>query len=369
MPAATRRPGPSSPGPSRATLAVLGALLLVVAGVIGGLIANATDSTTATVTAPAVSAGSTCDATTIAERDLPSVVTIFAGSGGGGTGASVGSGEIIKRDGYILTNNHVVAPAAGGGPLEVVFNDGSSAAARIVGRDPLTDLAVIKVSGVSGLRPIGIGDSEKARIGQGVVVLGAPLGLSSTVTSGIISSLGRAISVPGEGSQSALLIDAIQTDAAINPGNSGGAMVNCQGELLGIPTAGANVSSSDGGGSIGVGFAIPVNSAMRIGNELIANGRVTHAFIGIQTQPLGASAAGEAGPGQGLLVLAVTAGGPSAAAGLREGDVITRIDGQQAVSTDQLMAVTLTRRPGDKLQLEYTRNGRQANATITLAAR
>jgi putative serine protease PepD len=186
-----------------------------------------------------------------------------------------------------------------------------------------------------------------------------------------VSALGRTVHVPGEASQSALLIDAVQTDAAINPGNSGGALVNCSGDLIGIPTAGATVPSPSGessGGSIGLGFAIPVNLATKVADEIISTGTVTHAFIGVQAEPLSASSTGQSGT-QGLRVAQVVAGGPAAAAGLRVGDIITSIDGQSATSTDQLIAVTLTKRAGDQVEIAYERNGSSAKATITLAAR
>jgi putative serine protease PepD len=312
---------------------------------------------------------SSCNVPTIAEQELPSVVTIFAGAGGSG---GVGSGEIIRSDGYILTNNHVILPAvATGGGLQVVFTDGSTAAATITGRDPLTDLAVIRVTGKSDLRSISMGNSSDLRIGQGVVALGAPLGLSNTVTSGIVSALGRTVHVPGEASRSALLIDAIQTDAAINPGNSGGALVNCAGELVGVPTAGAAIPSPSGesaGGSIGLGFAIPVNLATKVADEIITTGGVTHAFIGISAEPLTASATGQSGEAQGLRIAAVVPGGPAASAGLRAGDIITTIDGDTATSTDQLMAVTLTKRAGDQVEIGYDRGGAHATARVTLAA-
>jgi putative serine protease PepD len=203
------------------------------------------------------------------------------------------------------------------------------------------------------------------------VALGAPLGLSSTVTSGIVSALGRTVHVPGEASSTALLIDAVQTDAAINPGNSGGALVDCAGRLIGVPTAGATIPSPSGeasGGSIGLGFAIPVNLAVKVADEIIATGTVTHAFIGISAEPLPASATGQGGT-QGLRVAAVVTGGPAASAGLQVGDIITSIDGQAATSTDQLMAVTLAKRAGDRVEIGYTRNGNEGTATITLAAR
>jgi putative serine protease PepD len=260
--------------PRRAVVLAIGVVVLIAAGVAGALIANAINSpsnaTTTTAAASAAAGSSSCNVPSIADRELPSVVTIFAGAGGS---SGVGSGEVIRSEGYILTNNHVILPAVGGGgALHVVFDDGSTATATITGRDPLTDLAVLKVNDKSDLRTISLGNSSDLRIGQGVVALGAPLGLSSTVTSGIVSALGRTVHVPGEASQTALLIDAVQTDAAINPGNSGGALVDCSGDLIGVPTAGATVPSPSGeasGGSIGLGFAIPVNLAIKVADEII----------------------------------------------------------------------------------------------------
>jgi len=341
---------------------------VVAAGELGAVIENAVHSGSTPKT-PSSTAGSVCDVTAVVDRELPSVVTIHAGDD---ASAGVGSGEIIRSDGYILTNNHVVLPAVAGGALQVVFADGSTATAKIAGRDPATDLAVIRVTGKSDLRSISIGNSASLRIGQGVIALGAPLGLSGTVTSGIVSALGRTVRVPGEASRSALLIDAVQTDAAINPGNSGGALVNCSGDLVGVPTAGAGVPSSSGessGGSIGLGFAIPVNLATMVADEIIATGTVTHAFIGVQVTPLAASAAGESEGTEGLRVAAVVAGGPAATGGLRVGDIITSIDGAAALSTDQLIALTLTKRAGDRVEIGYERSGRKATATVTLAAR
>jgi putative serine protease PepD len=337
---------------------VLAVVVVLAAGVIGGVIANAINTSSGTT--------SSCSVTSVADENLPSVVTIMAGSG---SSASTGSGEVIRSDGYILTNNHVITPAVSGGSLEVIFSNGNTARATITGRDPLTDLAVIRVSGESGLRTIPLGDSSTLQVGQPVIALGAPLGLSSTVTSGIVSALGRTIQVPGEGSQSALLIDAVQTDASINPGNSGGALVDCSGHLVGVPTAGATVPSPSGqssGGSIGLGFAIPINLANMISDELITTGRVTHAFIGIQAQPVSANASRQGGVAEGVRVTGVVSGGPADTAGLRAGDIITSIDGQPAVSTDQLVALTLSKRAGDRVEIEYDRAGRSMSTTLTL---
>ena len=320
-----------------------------------------------TSTSAASSAGS-CPVTPVADRVLPSVVTIAAS---GSDGAGTGSGEVIKSDGYILTNNHVISIAAHGGSVEVTFADGTSAAAAIVGRDPLTDLAVLKVSQSANLKPITLGSSDSVQVGEPVIALGAPLGLSGTVTSGIVSAMDRTVEVPGENDRSALLVSALQTDAAINPGNSGGALVNCSGDLVGVPTAGASVPSPSGGasaGSVGLGFAIPVNIAKTISDEIISTGRVTHAYFGIQTLPVPPEAAAEAGLKSGLYVVGAVAGGPAATAGLAKGDVITKIDGEAAATNVQLQELTLTKSPGDTVTIEYIRDGASHSATVTLAA-
>jgi putative serine protease PepD len=292
------------------------------------------------------------------------VVKISArGAEGGGTG----SGEVIKSDGYILTNNHVIAIAANGGSVGVQFSDGQTVPATIVGRDPQTDLAVLKVDTSAKLQVIAIGSSSSVVVGQAAVVIGAPLGLSGTVTSGIVSALDRTVEVPGEDNSAALLVGAIQTDAAINPGNSGGSMVNCSGQLIGVPTAGAAVPNSPGG-SIGLGFAIPVNLAMTIADEIISTGRVTHSYFGLGAAAIPPSAAAEAGVPEGLFVQAVVPGGPAAKAGLRMGDVITKINGEPATSTVQLQELMLTMNPGATVQLEYSRGGQSATATVTLGA-
>jgi putative serine protease PepD len=316
------------------------------------------DSTTNTATT-ANTAGA-CPIPSIAEEELPSVVTIAVS---GPSGSGTGSGEVIDNSGHVLTNNHVIAAAAAGGQIQVIFNDGSTQTAQLVGRDPKTDLAVLKVQQASGLRPIRFGSSENVRVGESVVALGAPLGLSSTVTSGIVSARDRSVNVPAEDGQSALLVAAIQTDAAINPGNSGGALVDCAGKLIGIPTAGATVPSPNGGsspGSIGLGFAIPSDFAHRIAEELIANGSVSHGFLGISVNTAGADA--------GLFVAGVTPSGPAAAAGLQTGDVITKIDGNQVVSAEQLLEITLTHKPGDTVTITYERQGQTHETRLTLGS-
>ncbi len=291
---------------------------------------------------------SACAVTPVANEVVPSVVTIAAH---GPNGSGTGSGEVIRPDGHVLTNNHVISIAAtSGGSVEVLFSDGQTEPATITGRDPQTDLAVLKVQAAHQLKVIALGSSSSVQVGEPVVAIGAPLGLSGTVTSGIVSALNRTIQVPGDNDRSALLVSALQTDAAINPGNSGGALVDCAGKLVGVPTAGATVPSpagESGGGSIGLGFAIPVDLAKSIADEIIATGRVTHAFFGVQTTPIPPAAAAQAGVPEGLFVQAVSPGGPAAAAGLRPEDVITSIDGEPATSNIQLQELTLTKKPGD----------------------
>jgi putative serine protease PepD len=352
--------------------AALGGALVIgglAGGFIGAAINSSSASTTATTAPPNPSALSVCAVPSVADKVIPSVVTISAKKGAqGGTG----SGEVIRSDGYILTNNHVIALAADGGSIDVQFSDGTTAPAQITGRDPLTDLAVIKIQPSRQLKVIQLGSSASAVVGQPVVVIGAPLGLSETVTAGIISALDRTIQVPGEDNTTALLVSAIQSDAAINPGNSGGAMVNCSGQLVGVPSAGATVPSASGessGGSIGLGFAIPVDLAKTISDEIIATGSVTHAFFGVSTVPIPPAAAAEAGVPEGLFVQAVVPGGPSDQAGLQEGDVITSINGEPATSNIQLQEIAITKNPGDTVDIGYNRNGKSATAKVTLGTK
>ena len=316
------------------------------------------------VSAAGRSSVSVCDVRSVANSVLPSVVTITAK---GVTGGGTGSGEVIRADGYILTNNHVISPAADGGSVEVLFSDGTSVPATITGRDIPTDLAVLHVDPPFSLPVINIGRSSSVYVGQPVVALGAPLGLSGTVTSGIVSALDRTVQVPADHGATALLTAAVQTDASINPGNSGGALVNCGDQLVGVPTAGAAIPGS-AGGSVGLGFAIPVDFAMDIANELIDHGSVTHASFGFESVPIPTSAAASAGTPQGLFVLSVTPGGPAAAAGIQPGDVITMIDGVDATSALQLETLTLTKEAGDTVAITYWRGGTTTETAITLGS-
>ncbi|HEV8462673.1 MAG TPA: trypsin-like peptidase domain-containing protein [Gaiellaceae bacterium] len=344
---------PRRPGASRRrrtiTLVLGGSVLAaVIGGVVGGLIVRATWGS-----GNASSSGDTtgaCPATSVSDKALPSVVTVRAG-------ASSGSGVVIRTGGYILTNNHVISAVANGGPLSIQRSDGETTDATLVGRDTLTDLAVIKATDSSELPTIVLGKSESLAVGEPVVALGSPLGLTSTVTGGIVSALDRYVRVPGGDGQAAHLVGAIQTDASINPGNSGGALVDCAAQLVGINTAGATVATS-GGGSIGLGFAIPIDLADEIASELIDTGKVTRPSFGMQVYAVPA----------GLFVTAVASGGPADAAGLRPGDVIVEIDGEQAHGVDALVVRTLKMSAGDTVQLTYMRQGARHSTTLTLAS-
>ena len=304
----------------------------------------------------------------IAARALPSVVTLHVkGSGESGTG----TGFVLDDRGYILTNNHVVQPAGGGGEITVVFNGGQAVPGEIVGRDAGYDLAVVKVKGVRNLTPLTLGNSDGVQVGDQVVAIGAPFDLSGTVTSGIISAKERPITAGGDGSDVSY-VDALQTDAPINPGNSGGPLLDARGRVIGINSAIRSASGTEAGtgqaGSVGLGFAIPVNQGKRIAEELIAKGRATHPIIGItlDLSYTGQGArvrtdSGEAGP-------PVAVGGPGDLAGIEPGDVITEVDGRPIDSSDELIVKVRAHRPGDRLELTVVRDGKPRAMSLVLGS-
>jgi putative serine protease PepD len=302
----------------------------------------------------------------VAQSVLPSVVMIDV-SGANGSGS--GSGIILSQDGKILTNNHVVALAGKGGQITVAFNDGSHANARVLGTDPLTDTAVVQAQGVKNLTPATLGHSSSLQVGQGVVAIGSPFGLDATVTSGIVSALNRPVNVGQVSQGNATVYPAIQTDAAINPGNSGGPLVNLSGEVVGIDAAiqtATDQSTQQGEpGSIGLGFAIPIDEVLPIVQQMIKGETPTHARLGIGVENASTGSAG-AQITDGAKVSQVNNGSAAANAGLKSGDVITKVDDHLITSSDSLVATVRSYRPGDHVTVTYERGGSTHTVGVTL---
>lgn len=340
-------------------------VLAVIAGLIGGIFGASSSGSlfghsiklTSVSSAIERPPGSVAD---IAKRVIPSVVSITAKSSSGG---ATGTGFVIDSAGYILTNNHVVADAATtSGKLEVQLNDGKKFSATIVGRDSAYDLAVLKI-GATGLTALTFGDSDKVVVGDSVIAIGSPLGLSGTVTLGIISAKNRAVTAGESGSESSF-INALQTDAAINPGNSGGPLVDAAGAVIGVNSAIATLGSSFGSqsGSIGLGFAIPINQARKTAEQLIKSGKATYPVVGVSLdmQYTGEGAKIAESPG------AILPNGPAAMAGLKAGDVITKFDGRTISAPEELIVAIRAKSVGDKVRLTYTRSGKSYEATLVL---
>ncbi|MFI8948689.1 trypsin-like peptidase domain-containing protein [Streptomyces sp. NPDC053750] len=309
----------------------------------------------------------------IAARALPSVVTLHVS---GSDAAGTGTGFVLDDRGHILTNNHVVEPAGSGGEITVTFNSGDTADATVVGRDSGYDLAVVKVSGVRNLTPMPLGNSENVHVGDPVVAIGAPFDLAGTVTSGIISAKERPITAGGEEGDGSDVsyVDALQTDAPINPGNSGGPLLDARGRVIGINSAirsaGSGGAESDGGqaGSIGLGFAIPINQGKRVAEELINTGKATHPVIGITLDMNYTGDGARVGTKGSDGGPPVTAGGPGAEAGLKAGDVITEVDGRRVHSGEELIVKTRAHRPGDRLELTLERAGKETKVSLVLGS-
>ncbi|MEO3807514.1 trypsin-like peptidase domain-containing protein [Sphaerisporangium sp. B11E5] len=381
-PPATIPPGPpptATPpwrgGFGRKALAGLALAAVAVGGGVTGALVTGAGNDTPAAASPVMRPASDAAGATVADvarAVQPSVVSILVT---GAQGQAEGSGVILSSDGLILTNNHVVAGAGQGGQVQVKFSDGKNAAATIVGTDPATDLAVIRAQNVSGLTQATLGDSDKLAVGDAVLAIGSPLGLEGSVTAGIVSALDRTVTVGGNQSQQpglppgwggqrqqsapTTIGGAIQTDAAINPGNSGGALVNSSGQVVGINSA---IATNGGDGNIGVGFAIPINTARQVADQLIKSGKATHAYLGVNL-------ADATGNTEGAVVSTVQNGSPAAQAGLREGDLITKIDGTQVSGADTVVGQIRSLTPGTKVSLTYVRDGRTSTVTVTLAER
>ena len=375
--AATAPPGPGRRGLRGGTVVLVSALTALLiggaAGYGGSLLATDradTASPAASVSAPApVDPGTTVSArplpaapaqantVEIAKRVLPGTVMIQVGG-------STGSGFLLDTQGRIMTNNHVVAGAADGGRIRVVFADGRRQNATLLGRSPSYDLAVIKVRASQRLVPLPIGNSDASQVGQPVIAVGSPLGLPGTVTQGIVSARNRPVVVNGSSNADAptAYINAIQTDAPINPGNSGGPLIDAGGRVIGVNSAILTLGASQGQtGNIGLGFAIPVNQAKQIGRQLITRGKASYPVIGATVR--------DASGNRGVEVASVEAGGPAADAGLRTGDLISEIDGTPVTTMEELIVTIRTRRPGQKVVLDYTRGSADRSASVILGSK
>jgi len=383
---------PSEPSPKPrarrrvAGLVAVAVLAAAVGGGVGGFVGRESTpvGSIGTLSQP-VPAGSDLPAgpiTTVAQHVLPSVVQLVGNQG-------EGSGVVLSADGLILTNAHVL-DAAQGGQLTATFQNGSTAPVQVIGEDTQADIAVVKAQNVSGLTPIQLGNSDGLQVGQQVVAVGSPLGLAGTVTSGIVSALNRPVETQGEPTQSqsqgqgglgglggglgglgglggnlaaqpappTSVLDAIQTDAAINPGNSGGPLVDMQGRIVGLNSAIASLGAGAGGGgqsgSIGLGFAIPINQAKRIADELIASGHATQAQLGVSvrdSQPNGAQ------------LVSVQPGSAAASAGLQPGDVVTKVGDRLVQNSDALVAAINSAVPGSNVTLTVS-SGAGAPRTV-----
>ncbi|MFI7617947.1 trypsin-like peptidase domain-containing protein [Nonomuraea terrae] len=373
--------GASRRGPGTGFLIAMALVIALVASLLGSVGTYLLTRPTSSAQDPSYSLGPVPSGATnrppdsvagVASRVLPSVVSLEVGNGSSTEGAT-GSGFLIK-DGYVVTNNHVVALAAGGGEIRIQFNNRKTTTGRIVGRDPGSDLAVVKPEETFGTPELTLGNSDQVVVGDPVIAIGSPLGLTGTVTTGIVSSLNRPVIAgddTGATSEEPAYISAIQTDAAINPGNSGGPLVNGRGEVVGvnsaIATLGPSMSSSQSG-SIGLGFAIPVNQTRRVAEELITTGRAKRPKIGIlldrDFRGQGVKIATEAVAGQ----QPVTPGGPADKAGLRAGDVILEIDGLPLQDGNELIALIRSKAPGSKINVKYLRDGKERNASLTVMA-
>ena len=368
---------PKKPRPAWQTAAVAGGAAALVFGAAGvGIGVALEDGGSGSPAAPGFNVSSSNTASSvnpksyagIAARVLPSVVSInVSGSGQQDTG----SGVILRPDGYILTNNHVVSAAVNGGRVAVLFNDGSTATARIVGTDQEDDLAVIKVN-KSGLPAARLGSSASVQVGDAVLAIGSPLGLTGTVTSGIVSALNRPVDTTSDQQQNPFpfgnnapitttVINAIQTDAAINPGNSGGPLVNANGAVIGINSAIASTSSGFGqAGNIGVGFAIPIDQAQVVAKQLIATGHASHPLMGVTL------ADGTDSNGNPLArVQSVTSGGPAEKAGIKVGDVVVKVGSQTTQGADAVIAAIRSHQPGDRVSVTVERDGVRKTVFVT----
>lgn len=409
-PAAAPQHQPSSSGQKRRPTAALLVATLAIGALIGGAAGAGSYALIDGSGTPVASSSSGSQSVTIndttsvtrtsavAAKASPSVVTIGVQ---GDDGAGTGSGVILSKDGYVLTNNHVVTlDGQNAKPtIQVTANDGKIYSAKIVGTDPVYDLAVIKLDDASGLEPIEFGDPNKLNVGDVAIAIGAPLGLAGTVTDGIVSALNRSITVASSAvpdksgsdsdsntdkpsnpfgfqlpnqdqtqtqAQSSISLAVIQTDASINPGNSGGALLDSDGKLIGINVAIASAGSTSGesqSGSIGVGFAIPSDTAQRIANEIIKSGKASHGLLGASVRDASKVAGSTVA---GALLGDISSGGAAEKAGLKTGDIITNFNGHPITNANDLTAQVRSLAANSSVELTYVRDGKSFTVDATL---
>ena len=369
---------PAPPAPRTAGLPgwlwpAVAALALVI-GLVGGALGGmAYDAVTDDDTNPSGSTGADADepvgdaplpagntsVSAVAARLLPSTVQVIA-SFDDQEGGATGSGFVLDRKGHIVTNNHVVADSADNDqPIVIVDQDGNHYDAELVGRSPVYDLAVLYSKDAVGLRPASLGVSRTLRVGDGVVAIGSPLGLTSTVTAGIVSAVDRPVTT-GESADDTSYINAVQTDAAINPGNSGGPLVNLRGQVVGVNSAIATTGAATGqSGNIGVGFAIPIEQVRVTADQILSDGEARYPVIGATVQT-GVT------DGEGARIDQVPDGTPAAAAGLQTDDLVTRIDGERVTDGIALIVAIRTHQPGETVRLTVVRDGDERTIEVTL---
>jgi len=353
-----------------AAVVAASALAAGVATGVAGYAAVSGDESTPTASAatqsPAVSSSSRTTVGAIYEQANPSVVEItvtsqtssgssdspfpFGGAPEKQTQQAQGSGFVYDTEGHIVTNDHVVEGATS---VKVTFANGATYKATVVGTDPSTDLAVIKVDAPSSvLHPLDLADSDEVAVGDGVVAIGSPFGLENTLTTGVVSALNRTL----DGTNGYSIPGAIQTDAAINHGNSGGVLLNMQGDVIGVTSQ----IESESGGNVGIGFAIPSNTVRSVADQLVSGQKVEHAYLGVSLE--------DAASG-GASIATVTSGSPAAHAGLKAGDVVTALDGHSIANAEELTAAVVSKQPGDTVKITVKRDGSTKKLTATLGTR
>ena len=359
-------PGPRLPGWVWPVVAVTALLVGLLGGALGGALVSSVmnggsgSSVFDGGSAPAPLEPETGSVAAVADALLPSTVQIITRGGSGPAGAATGSGFVVDKQGHVITNNHVVSGVATSGRIRVIDHEGRQHTAEIVGRSPVYDIAVLDVQGAEKLQPAALGSSRSMNVGETVVAIGSPLGLSSTVTSGIVSALDRPVTT-GEKDESSY-INAVQTDAAINPGNSGGPLVNLRGEVVGVNSAIATMGGfANDAGNIGVGFAIPMEQVKITASQIVRTGEAKYPVIGANVNT--------GGRRNGAEIVDVPSGTPADRGGLEKGDIVVAVDGKPVSDGIGLIVAIRSHRPGETIRMTVRRGGSVRTLEVTLDAK